>query len=168
MLRTDYMYCLRQFLYPSEEDLYKLVRFLVEKLSTSSEAVKFSGEKDVGLRQKFKEDNFENVSESVTQNSDNEEVDQNLQKVEAILKDLRVDELSESSEFKAGDAAVVRNPLRVHDILQDELFSESTAEVVDSSGASGHEKTAHQKYEHVSTCPKETNSKVHLFDYIKF
>ncbi|TYH35002.1 hypothetical protein ES332_D13G163300v1 [Gossypium tomentosum] len=149
-----------KFLYPSEEDLHKLVRFLVEKLSTSSEAVKFSGEKDVGLRQEFKEDNFGKVSESVTQNSDNEEVDQNLQKVEAILKDLRVDELSESSEFKAGDAAVVHDPLRVHDILQDELFSESTAEVVDSSGASRHEETAHQKDEHVSTCPKETNSKI--------
>ncbi|KAB2048969.1 hypothetical protein ES319_A13G145800v1 [Gossypium barbadense] len=93
-------------------------------------------------------------------NADNEEVDQNLQKVEAILKDLRVDELSESSQFKAGDATVVCDPLRVHDILQDELFSESTAEFVDSSGASGHEGTAHQKDEHVSTCPKETNSKI--------
>ncbi|KAB2048968.1 hypothetical protein ES319_A13G145800v1 [Gossypium barbadense] len=149
-----------KFLYPSEEELHKLVRFLVEKLSSSSEAVKFSGERDVGPRLKFKEDNFGKVSESVMKNADNEEVDQNLQKVEAILKDLRVDELSESSQFKAGDATVVCDPLRVHDILQDELFSESTAEFVDSSGASGHEGTAHQKDEHVSTCPKETNSKI--------
>ncbi|KAK8318144.1 hypothetical protein V6Z12_A13G155600 [Gossypium hirsutum] len=111
-----------KFLYPSEEELHKLVRFLVEKLSSSSEAVKFSGERDVGPRLKFKEDNFGKVSESVMKNADNEEVDQNLQK--------------------------------------DELFSESTAEFVDSSGASGHEGTAHQKDEHVSTCPKETNSKI--------
>ncbi|KAK8318146.1 hypothetical protein V6Z11_A13G153200 [Gossypium hirsutum] len=45
-------------------------------------------------------------------------------------------------------------------LQKDELFSESTAEFVDSSGASGHEGTAHQKDEHVSTCPKETNSKI--------
>lgn len=31
------MCCLRQFLYPSEEDLYKLIRFLVERLSELSE-----------------------------------------------------------------------------------------------------------------------------------
>lgn len=31
-----YIYCLRQFLYPSEEDMYKLIRFLVGRLSESS------------------------------------------------------------------------------------------------------------------------------------
>lgn len=31
--------CLRQFLYPSEDDMYKLVRFLIEKLSESGDGV---------------------------------------------------------------------------------------------------------------------------------
>lgn len=167
MLRTDYVCCLRQFLYPSEEDLYKLVRFLVERLSGSSEAVKFSGEKNVGLRQKIKDDNSEKIPEQFTQITDNEEVDQNLQKVEAILKDLRVDELLESSNFKTDDAPIaINDPLRVHEIPQNELFSESTAEVVESkSGASENEETADKKDdEHVSTSPEEQYSKVYLFD----
>ncbi|KAK8490535.1 hypothetical protein V6N11_055763 [Hibiscus sabdariffa] len=109
-----------KFLYPSEEDLYKL---------------------------KFEDDNFEKVSESFT--LDKEEVDQNLQKVEAILQDLRVDELSESSEIKTGNAAVI------HD-----LFSDSNVGVVESNCASGHEEIAnHKDDEHVSTSPKESNSK---------
>ncbi|XP_023007785.1 coiled-coil domain-containing protein 22 isoform X2 [Cucurbita maxima] len=36
-LETDYMCCLQQFLYPSEEDLYKLIRFLVERLPEVSD-----------------------------------------------------------------------------------------------------------------------------------
>ncbi|XP_038996723.1 coiled-coil domain-containing protein 22 homolog [Hibiscus syriacus] len=139
-----------KFLYPSEEDSYKLVRFLVEKLSGSSEAVKFSGKINVGLRQELEEDNLEQDLESFTQNLDKEEVDQNLQKVEAILQDLRVDELSESSEIKTGDVAII------HD-----LFSDSNAEVVESNDASGNKEIAdHKDDEHVSTSPKEMNSKI--------
>ncbi|XWS11387.1 hypothetical protein CRYUN_Cryun38cG0079500 [Craigia yunnanensis] len=152
-----------KFLYPSEEDLYKLVRFLVEKLSGSSEAVKFSGKKNVGLRQKIKEDNSEKITEYFTQKLVNEEVDQNFQKVEAILKDLSVDELLESSNFKTVDAPVaINDPLRVHEIPQNELFCESTAEVVESrNGASENEETADEKDdEHVSTSPKEQYSKI--------
>ncbi|XVF03607.1 hypothetical protein REPUB_Repub05bG0007700 [Reevesia pubescens] len=149
-----------KFLYPPEEDLYKLARFLVEKLSGSSEAVKLSGKKNVGSRQKTKKDNFEKVSESVTQKSDDEEVDQTLQKVEAILKDLRVDELLESSNFS--DDAPINDPLRVHDIPHNELFSESTAEVVESrSAASENDETVDQKDdERVSTSPKERFSEI--------
>ncbi|XP_022716694.1 coiled-coil domain-containing protein 22 homolog isoform X1 [Durio zibethinus] len=150
-----------KFLHPSEEELYKLVRFLVERLSGSSEAVKFSGKKNVGLRQKIKEDNFKKVSKSFTQKPNNEEVDQNLQKVEAILKDLRVDELLESSNFKTDDAPI-SDPLRVNDIPQNELLNESTTEVVDSrSGASENEETADQKDdEPVSASPKEQYSEI--------
>ena len=154
-------------MYPAEEDLYKLVRFLVARLSGSSEAVKFSEKKNVDLRQKIKEDNSDKISEYFTQKPDNEEVDQNLQKVEAILKDLSVDELLESSNFKTVDAPVVFNdPLRVHEISQNELFSESTAEVVESrNGVSENEETADEKDdEHVSTCLKEQYFKVYLFD----
>ncbi|EOY11953.1 Coiled-coil domain-containing protein 22, putative isoform 1 [Theobroma cacao] len=144
-----------KFLYPSEEDSYMLVRFLVERFSGSSEAVKFSAKGNVGMRQ----NNFEKISEYFAQEPNNEEVDLNLQKVEAILKDLRVDELLESSSLKTDDAPVaVNDPLRVHDMPQTELFSESTAEVVESrSGASENEETADQKDdEHVSTSHKES------------
>lgn len=35
-LDTECISCLRQFLYPSEEDMYKLIRFLVGRLSETS------------------------------------------------------------------------------------------------------------------------------------
>jgi hypothetical protein len=43
---------LRQFLYPSEEDLYKLVRFLVERLSELSEDRRTADVKDVNARRR--------------------------------------------------------------------------------------------------------------------
>jgi hypothetical protein len=49
-LETDVMCCLRQFLYPSEEDLYKLVRFLVERLYELSEDRRTADVKDVNAR----------------------------------------------------------------------------------------------------------------------
>lgn len=58
-LETDYMCCLRQFLYPSEEDSYKLIRFLVERLSELSEDIGKSGPKGVNDRREVKEDSFE-------------------------------------------------------------------------------------------------------------
>jgi hypothetical protein len=49
-LETDVMCCLLQFLYPSEEDLYKLVRFLVERLYELSEDRRTADVKDVNAR----------------------------------------------------------------------------------------------------------------------
>ncbi|XVE50886.1 hypothetical protein DITRI_Ditri01bG0199400 [Diplodiscus trichospermus] len=152
-----------KLLYQSEEDLYKLVRFLVERLSGSSEAVKFSRKKNAGLKQKIKEDKSENISEYFTEKPDNEEVDQNLQKVEAILKDLRVDELLESSNLKTGNAPVaVNDPLRVLEIPENELFSESTADIMESrNAASENEEIAdHKDDEHASTSPEDQYSKI--------
>jgi hypothetical protein len=51
-LETDYMCCLRQFLYPSEEDLYKLVRFLVERLFELSKDRRTADVKDVNARRR--------------------------------------------------------------------------------------------------------------------
>ncbi|KAH0997817.1 hypothetical protein GBA52_021681 [Prunus armeniaca] len=48
-----------QFLYPSEEDSYKLIRFLVERLSELSEDIGKSGPKGVNDRREVKEDSFE-------------------------------------------------------------------------------------------------------------
>lgn len=50
------MCCLRQFLYPSEEDSYKLVRFLVERLAESSGSGSRAGLKGVDEIRKVKED----------------------------------------------------------------------------------------------------------------
>lgn len=52
------MCCLRQFLYPSEEDSYKLVRFLVERLAESSGSGSRAGLKGVDDIKKVKEDSF--------------------------------------------------------------------------------------------------------------
>ncbi|OMO83784.1 hypothetical protein CCACVL1_11193 [Corchorus capsularis] len=148
-----------KFLYPSEEDLYKLVRFLVERLSASPQALKFSGRKTVGLGQKINDDNLDSIPEYFTQKPNNEEVDQTLEKVEAILKDLRVDELSESSNFETISASsAVNDPLRVHDMPQNELFSsEPTAEVAESRNRESEiEETADQKDdEYISIVSKE-------------
>ncbi|XP_011038861.1 PREDICTED: coiled-coil domain-containing protein 22 isoform X2 [Populus euphratica] len=49
------MCCLRQLLYPSEDDLHKLTRFLVERLTESTRPVKIAEVKDVNARGKTKE-----------------------------------------------------------------------------------------------------------------
>lgn len=47
---------MRQLLYPSEDDLHKLTRFLVERLTESTRPVKIAEVKDVNARGKTKED----------------------------------------------------------------------------------------------------------------
>ncbi|GAV59656.1 DUF812 domain-containing protein [Cephalotus follicularis] len=91
-----------KFLYPSEEDLYKLLRFLVERLSELSEDIT-DDITDTDARSKIQEDNFSITSADL----DNEGVDLNLEKVGAILNDLRVNtEVPESSVCNTDDTAV--------------------------------------------------------------
>ncbi|KAM0995654.1 hypothetical protein ACFX2C_005759 [Malus domestica] len=52
-----------QFLYPSEEDSYKLIRFLVERLSDSSEVSQKAGPKGVNEEREVKEDGFQSSLE---------------------------------------------------------------------------------------------------------
>lgn len=61
------MCCLRQFLYPSEEDSYKLVRFLVERLAESSGSGSRAGLKGVDDIRKVKKDSSK--SNPVSHNS---------------------------------------------------------------------------------------------------
>lgn len=64
------MCCLRQFLYPSEEDLYKLARFLVERLSESSKDVRIADPKDVNGERKVKEDDSNNLEDQTEKSED--------------------------------------------------------------------------------------------------
>ncbi|XP_068338511.1 uncharacterized protein [Pyrus communis] len=52
-----------QFLYPSEEDSYKLIRFLVERLSDLSEVGEKAGPKGVSDKREVKEDGFQSSLE---------------------------------------------------------------------------------------------------------
>ncbi|GLT79535.1 hypothetical protein SLA2020_510200 [Shorea laevis] len=97
-----------KFLYPSEEDLYKFVRFLVERLSECSEGLNVSGGKAAIAKLRAEGQNFARISADEQQKLDNEGVDLNLQKVEAILKDIRLNaEIPESSIFEAKSAVLI-------------------------------------------------------------
>lgn len=88
MLKTDYMCWLRQFLYPSEEDLYKLIRFLVERLSELPKKVKVADGKGVDVRG--------NINKSTLEG--NGETDLDHQKIRDQLEECRLEnELPQSS-----------------------------------------------------------------------
>lgn len=86
-LETEYMCCLQQFLYPSEEDLYKLVRFLVEKLPESSEGAKSAEGNDIGPGNEIKEDDLLGTSKHWAEKDDNQGVDQHFLNVGAKSKE---------------------------------------------------------------------------------
>lgn len=96
------MCCLRQFLHPSEDDSYRLVRFLVERLSEKNERTKASPAGDVASRPKMGI-NFRDNSQDMMVKDDNDETfDMHIQKVEAVLKDLTMTtEISHSPESHA-------------------------------------------------------------------
>ena len=81
------MCCLQQFLYPSEEDLYKLVRFLVEKLPESSEGAISAGGNEIRAREKIKEDDLPGTSKHWSEKDDNQGVDQHFPNVGAKSKE---------------------------------------------------------------------------------
>ncbi|KAE8098898.1 hypothetical protein FH972_016926 [Carpinus fangiana] len=126
------MCCLRQFLYPSEEDLYKLVRFLVERLSELSEDRRTADVKDV---RRTEEDDLKRSSEDWPKRTDNEGVDFSVGKVGDRLKDLRLKtEVSESSNTKPEDASVDRLyeddlvPQKMDETAVDEIFCSRTGD----------------------------------------
>jgi len=95
------MCCLRQFLHPSEDDSYRLVRFLVERLSEISEGRKTLTAGDIASRPKM--ETFRDISDDMMVNEDKDETfDMHIQKVEAVLKDLTMtSEKSHSSDSLA-------------------------------------------------------------------
>lgn len=70
-LETECISCLRQFLYPSEEDMYKLIRFLVGRLSESSQTSVSANVKDSNANGMM---NVENTKRS-SSDDDNERRD---------------------------------------------------------------------------------------------
>lgn len=119
MLRTDYMSCLRQLLYPSEEDLYKLVRFLVERLSEPSEGGRLADVNDVIGRRKAKGDKSERHWEESTRKLDENGADIDIQKIGGNLDDLRlISEVMDSLNSETGHAFVSK-PCDVNIIPQE-------------------------------------------------
>ncbi|XP_062170654.1 uncharacterized protein LOC133876397 isoform X2 [Alnus glutinosa] len=127
------MCCLRQFLYPSEEDLYKLVRFLVERLSELSEDRRTADVKDVNARRRIEEDDLKRSSEDWPKKADNEGVDFSREKVGARLKDLRLKtEVPESLNTKAEDVGNLYEadlvPQKMDETAVDEIFCSRTGD----------------------------------------
>ncbi|XP_052208730.1 uncharacterized protein LOC127812336 isoform X2 [Diospyros lotus] len=82
-----------KFLYPSEEDLYTLMRFLVKKLSELPE--------EVEVVDKRKDNVFKDTLD-LSEQSDIHRVDQNSNGVTTRLKDLRLNtEMPETSNFRS-------------------------------------------------------------------
>ncbi|XP_059443174.1 uncharacterized protein LOC132175302 isoform X2 [Corylus avellana] len=128
------MCCLRQFLYPSEDDLYKLVRFLVERLSELSQDGRTADVKDVNAR-RTEEDDLKRPSEDWPKKGDNEGVDFSVGKVGARLKDLRLKtEVPELLKTKPEDASVDRLyeddlvPQKMDETAVDEIFCSRTGD----------------------------------------
>lgn len=95
--KTDYMSCLRQFLYPSEEDLFKLVRFLVERLSESSVGVKLPDLKDVNSTRKIRVEGSTDNSEDWMEKADDRGLDHQQEKLKNLSLHNIGSELSDSN-----------------------------------------------------------------------
>ncbi|KAK2973370.1 hypothetical protein RJ640_004888 [Escallonia rubra] len=95
----------QKFLYPSEDDMHKLVRFLVGRLSESSEAGKSSEKKDNHASSKLIEEvSFQGTSKDRTTKIDNEEVQPHKEQVLTRLEHLKLKiEVSESSFLESID-----------------------------------------------------------------
>ncbi|XP_010552356.1 PREDICTED: coiled-coil domain-containing protein 22 isoform X3 [Tarenaya hassleriana] len=92
-----------KFLYPSEEDSYKLVRFLAERLTETNVETKPS-DINVAGSPRTVEDNVGYTSDDKAMKDDTETFDMHIQKVEAVLKDLKLSaETSLSFETRVRD-----------------------------------------------------------------
>ncbi|KAL7217728.1 hypothetical protein ACSBR2_011043 [Camellia fascicularis] len=113
-----------KFLYPSEEDLYKLVRFLVRKLSELPKEVgEVSEKRDIIASTTTKENDFKAVpSEELTKKADNRRVDLSGDGVRTRLEDLRLN----------SEDAFVSGFLETHP-LQQKIDTEAIPEISRSS-----------------------------------
>ncbi|PON86337.1 Coiled-coil domain-containing protein [Trema orientale] len=135
-----------QFLYPSEEDSCKLIRFLVERLSESSKGGRIG--------------DFNNSSDTseVIKDDFKSEVDLNFQKIEAQLNDLRLmKESAEPLNTKALDDSF-RQSGNVNLVLEkiddrdfDGLSSSSNGEFTEQIVTSLADQSSKTRYEIVNT-----------------
>lgn len=108
-LVTEYICCIRQFLYPSEEDLYKLVRFLVKRLSELPEEHGEAADKmNITTSTITKENDFkDSSSKEWTENANAHKADLNFDGARTKLEDLRLNtEMPESSSTRSADAVI--------------------------------------------------------------
>ena len=102
-LKTECIRCLRQFLYASEEDLYKLVGFFAEKISESSESGRAADHINISARRNPREDNFRSSFEDSMDELDDAGVACDYSKVETKLNDLRLEtQAPETAGTRAG------------------------------------------------------------------
>ncbi|CAL9219044.1 unnamed protein product [Arabidopsis halleri] len=106
-----------KFLHPSEDDSYRLVRFLVERLSESNEGRKTSS--------RPKMETFRDISDDrMVKEEKDETFDMHIQKVEAVLKDLTM-----TSEISHSPDSLAKNTSTNGSAIVD-LFSQNTDDPV--------------------------------------
>ncbi|KFK35560.1 hypothetical protein AALP_AA4G006800 [Arabis alpina] len=93
-----------KFLHPSEDDSYRVVRFLVERLSEKNERVKASSTARMEI---------DNSEDMMVKEENDETFDMHIQKVEAVLKDLTMT----SENARLPDSHAKNNGSTVVDIL---------------------------------------------------
>ncbi|KAF2288927.1 hypothetical protein GH714_022854 [Hevea brasiliensis] len=124
----------RSFLYPSEEDLFKLVRFLVERLSESSVDVKFPDLKDANSRRKIKEEGSTDNLEDWMEKADDRGLDLNHNQEK--FKDLSLHNVeSELSDSKVEDTSF--SGLRTTNFGKDKLAFVGIGNLLAAEGNSG-------------------------------
>ncbi|KAI4307836.1 hypothetical protein L6164_030974 [Bauhinia variegata] len=80
-----------QFLYPSQEYLYKLIRFLAERISESSESGRIAGQKNISARSKLRQDVVRSSLEDSIEKTDDEVAVGDFSTVGSKLYDLRLE-----------------------------------------------------------------------------
>ncbi|KAA8527087.1 hypothetical protein F0562_008684 [Nyssa sinensis] len=156
-----------KFLYPSEEDLYKLVRFLVERLSELSEVGITADKRNINASATIMNDDLKGTSKDWTPKADSQGVDLNDQEVRTGLKGLRLKtEVPESSNSKISESRMPDSS--GVEVTSMEIGKRSTEEFWDSKiDAPVNEETAVQRddkpvseLEHKLNLLKEQSSKI--------
>ncbi|XP_043693850.1 coiled-coil domain-containing protein 22 isoform X2 [Telopea speciosissima] len=109
------MCCLRQFLYPSEEDSHKLVRFLVEKISETSQGRNAANRKEIKARLRGEEDKYKDSLKDRIEEADHSGVNRNNETVMSRLKELKLEPVSSDP---------LTDDTFLHGSLEAELISE--------------------------------------------
>ncbi|XP_043693849.1 coiled-coil domain-containing protein 22 isoform X1 [Telopea speciosissima] len=104
-----------QFLYPSEEDSHKLVRFLVEKISETSQGRNAANRKEIKARLRGEEDKYKDSLKDRIEEADHSGVNRNNETVMSRLKELKLEPVSSDP---------LTDDTFLHGSLEAELISE--------------------------------------------
>ncbi|CAN8321923.1 unnamed protein product [Cochlearia groenlandica] len=108
------MFLLHQFLHPSEDESYRLVRFLIERLEEKIESNK-TCLAHADIASKAKSENFGGIRDNRMLKEDNDETfDMHIQKVEAVLKDLTMSaKISHSKSASSNGSSTIVDLLSI-------------------------------------------------------